>query len=50
MIAALAQALLQAPSPHTPDTVRYMAAGYTVIGSILAVYAFSLWFRFRKMK
>ena len=46
MITALAQALLQ----HTPDTVRYMAVGYTAIGIILMVYGFSLWFRLRKMK
>jgi len=34
----------------TPDTTAYMSAGLAVIFSGIALYAFSLWFRKRKLK
>jgi len=50
VIAALAQAVLQQPAVQTPDTLRYMAAGYTAIGIILVGYSLCLWMRYRKLK
>lgn len=50
MITALAQAALQQAVVQTPDTVRYMAAGYTAIGVILVGYVLSLWLRYRKLR
>ena len=50
MIVTLVQANLQQALTQTPDTVRYMAAGYTAIGTILLGYILFLWSRSRRLK
>jgi CHASE2 domain-containing sensor protein len=48
MTAALA--LLQQAAFRTPDTARYLAAGYAAIGILLAGYGLFLWLRARKLR
>ena len=48
MIAALAA--LQQVVFRTPDTTRYMVAGYAAIGALLAGYSLFLWLRARKSR
>ena len=48
MTAALAA--LQQAAFRTPDTARYLAAGYAAIGILLLGYGLFLWMRARKSR
>jgi hypothetical protein len=50
MTLGLALALAQDFAVKTPDTSRYMVAGYAAIGSLLAGYALFLWVRYRRTR
>jgi hypothetical protein len=50
MTFGLALALAQDFAFRTPDTSRYMLAGYAAIGAILVGYVLFLWARYRRVR